>query len=106
MHYFAFSYYWRFLLALLIHTHSLAWGIVAGLTITFHFYEIFQHFYKKQNNTNIKSVIIGLFIIAFNTFLVVFELYGTTNINYECIPSSSIKLISLCILGFLLLLLI
>ena len=94
------------LIALLIHTHSLAWGIVAGLTITFHFYEIFQHFYKKQNNTNIKSVIIGLFIIAFNTFLVVFELYGTTNINYECIPSSSIKLISLCILGFLLLLLI
>src|SRR5574344_2183096 len=29
------------LICLLIHTHSLAWGIVAGLTITFYFDEIY-----------------------------------------------------------------
>ncbi len=70
------------LICLLIHTHSLVWGIVAGLTITFHFYEIFLYFRKKQNY-NVKPIIIGLFLIILNTLIVIFELYGTTNINYE-----------------------
>ncbi len=94
------------LIALLIHTHSLAWGIVAGLTITFHFYEIFQYFYKKQHNTNIKSVIIGLLIIVFNTLLVVFELYGSSNINYACESSSFVDLLILCTTCLLLILLV
>ena len=94
------------LIALLIHTHSLAWGIVAGLTITFHFNEIFKYFYKKQNNTNIKSVFIGLLIIILNTLLVVFELYGTSNINYVCEINQFVDQVSFCIIGLLLLLLI
>ena len=94
------------LIALLIHTHSLAWGIVAGLTITFHFYEIFEHFYKKQNNTNIKSVFIGLLIIVFNTLLVVFELYGTSNINYECVANPFVDKVTWCIIALLILLFI
>ncbi len=92
------------LIALLIHTHSLAWGIVAGLTITFHFCEIFKYFYKKQYDTNIKSVIIGLLIIVFNTLLVVFQLYGTSNINYSCENNPFISVISWCIVGLLILL--
>lgn len=70
------------LICLLIHTHSLAWGIVAGLTITFHFVEIYKNFIKKEPVKNIKKIVIGLFLIVFNTLLVVYELYGTTNSDY------------------------
>lgn len=70
------------LIALLVHTHSLAWGIVAGLTITFHFKEIFLYFKNKKNAVNIKKIIMGLTIIAVSTISVVLELYGTTNSDY------------------------
>lgn len=69
------------LIALLVHTHSLAWGIVAGLTITFHFHEIFLYF-KEKNHVDIKEVVLGLCIIIFSTILVVLELYGSTNTDY------------------------
>ncbi len=83
------------LICLLIHTHSLAWGIVAGLTITFHFYEIILYLKNKQNN--IKPIIIGLLLIIINTLIVIFELYGTTNINYTAGFSSHIIHIAGCI---------
>ncbi len=70
------------LIALLVHTHSLAWGIVAGLTITFHFKEIILYFKHKKNTTDIKKIAIGLGIIVISTVLVVLELYGTTNSDY------------------------
>lgn len=70
------------LIALLVHTHSLAWGIVAGLTITFHFKEIFLYFKNKKNTTDIKKIFIGLILIAISTISVVLELYGTTNSDY------------------------
>lgn len=70
------------LVALLVHTHSLAWGIVAGLTITFHFKEIFLYFKNKENKKYIKKIFIGLFIIVISTISVVLELYGTTNSDY------------------------
>lgn len=70
------------LICLLIHTHSLAWGIVAGLTITFHFVEIYKKIIKKEPVKNIKQIIVGLFLIVFNTIFVVYELYGTTNSDY------------------------
>lgn len=69
------------LIALLVHTHSLAWGLVAGLTITFHFYEIILYF-KHKNNVSMKKIILGLGIIAISTILVVLELYGTSNTDY------------------------
>lgn len=70
------------LICLLIHAHSLAWGIVAGLTITFHFVEIYKNFIKKEPVKNIKKIVVGLFLIVSNTLLVVYELYGTTNSDY------------------------
>ena len=76
------------LIALLVHTHSLAWGIVAGLTITFHFKEIFLYFKHKENTTDIKKVVIGLGIIAISTILVVLELYGTSNSDYGVATNS------------------
>lgn len=90
------------LIALLIHTHSLAWGIVAGLTLTFHFYEILLYF-RRKNTTNIKKVLIGLTIIVVNTLLVVLELLGTSNINYVAkINSYIISVISIMLLIILL----
>lgn len=93
------------LICFLIHTHSLAWGIVAGLTITFHFYEILLSF-KHKNTANIKSVIFGLILIVCNTLLVVFQLFGTSNINYACSPSKYITKVSLLIVFLLFLLLL
>ena len=69
------------LISLLIHTHALAWGIVAGLTITFHFSEIINYF-RKKNKSDIRKVLLGLCLIIVNTVLVVLELYGNNNPNY------------------------
>lgn len=89
------------LIALLVHTHSLAWGIVAGLTITFHFNEIFLYF-KKENHVNIKKIISGLCIIVFSTILVVLELYGSTNTDYGVAvnPYISYVIIIMCSIIF------
>lgn len=66
------------LITLLIHTHTLVWGLVAGLTITFHFIEIYKH-YKEKNNTDIKGIIFGLILIAVNTIIVVLQLANSPN---------------------------
>ena len=66
----------------LIHTHSLAWGIVAGLTITFYFHEIYLWLRFKKNTADIKHVFTGLVLIIFNSILVVLELFGSDNILY------------------------
>ncbi len=70
------------LISFLIHTHSLAWGVVAGLTITFYMYELFLYIFKHKRELNIRPIIIGFIIIVFNTLLVVFELYGSTNPDF------------------------
>lgn len=92
------------LICLLIHTHSLAWGIVAGLTITFHFVEIYKSI-KYKNVPNIKKIIVGLVLIIINTLIVVFELYGTTNSNYALVITDYviyvISIIGLLLLSFL-----
>lgn len=77
------------LIALLVHTHSLVWGLVAGLTITFYFNEIIL-FFKHKNNVDIKKIIFGLGIIVLSTILVVLELYGTTNTDYSVAINSYI----------------
>lgn len=78
------------LIALLVHTHSLAWGLVAGLTITFHFYEIILYF-KHKNNVSMKKIIFGLGIIVISTVLVILELYGTSNTDYGVAENPFIK---------------
>lgn len=89
------------LIALLVHTHSLAWGIVAGLTITFHFDEIFL-FFKKQNHVKINQIFFGLAIIVISTILVVLELYGTSNTDYGVAVNSYITyvIIIMCLILF------
>lgn len=79
------------LICLLIHTHSLAWGIVAGLTITFYFDEIYLYFKGRKNTANINKVIIGLILIIINTIIVIYELIGTGNANYNSQISASNK---------------
>ena len=86
----------------LIHTHSLSWGIVAGLTITFYFLEIYLYF-KKKNTANIKHILIGLGLIVINTILVVLQLFGTSNPDYMANSSSVVMdytTISLILLAF------
>lgn len=69
------------IICLLIHTHSLVWGVVAGLTITFHFIEVYKYI-RYKNVKNIKSIVLGLTLIVINTLIVIFELYGTNNTDY------------------------
>ncbi len=80
-------------ISLLIHTHSLAWGVVAGLTITFYIYELFLYIFKKKRDIKIKPIVIGLLLIAFNTFLVVFQLFGTSNPDYSTKYTENMSLI-------------
>lgn len=93
------------IICLLIHTHSLIWGIVAGLTITFHFVEIYKHI-KYKNVGNIKSIILGLALIVINTLIVIFELYGTNNTDFAHGINSYIIYIILMILFIIITLLI
>lgn len=77
------------LISLLIYTHSLAWGIVAGLTITFHIYELFMYLFKNKRDINIKPIWVGFIIIVVNTIIVVLQLYGSTNPDYSTSALSS-----------------
>lgn len=81
------------LISLLIYTHSLAWGIVAGLTITFHIYELFMYLFKNKRDINIKPILVGFIIIVVNTILVVLQLYGSTNPDYSTSALSSNQLL-------------
>ena len=73
---------YSFLISLLIHTHIMAWGIVAGLTITFHVTEIIKYLKRKENNCNVEKIIFGFFIIVINTIFVCVELYSIPNSNF------------------------
>lgn len=70
------------LICLLIYTHSLSWGIVAGLTITFYVYELLLYLFKGKRDLNIKPICIGFALIILNTIFVVLQLYGSTNPNF------------------------
>ena len=69
------------LISLMIYTHALAWGFVAGLTITFHIYEIILKIRKKSklDKKHFVNMIIGFVMIVISTFVVVFTLYGSSN---------------------------
>ena len=98
------SILYSILICLLIHTHSLAWGIVAGLTITFHFEEIYKYLKNKTNQVPIKDILIGLTLIIANTIIVIYELMGTGNTNYDTqISSSNSNIISFIIMLFIML---
>ena len=72
------------LITLMIYTHALAWGFVAGLTITFHICEIILKIRKKSklDKKLFINMIIGFVMIVVSTFVVVFTLYGSSNPVY------------------------
>ncbi|MEE3472973.1 MAG: hypothetical protein VZR24_20230 [Butyrivibrio hungatei] len=72
------------LITLMIYTHALAWGFVAGLTITFHIYEIVLRIMHKSklDKKSFMHLIAGLALIVISTFVVVFTLYGSSNPVY------------------------
>lgn len=69
------------LITLMIYTHALAWGFVAGLTITFHIYEIVLKIMHKSklDKKSFMHLIAGFALIVISTFVVVFTLYGSNN---------------------------
>lgn len=69
------------LISLLVFTHALAWGLVAGLTISFHIKEIFAGIFRKSD-MNKKSFIrmtAGFALIAISSVTAVLTLYGSKN---------------------------
>ena len=72
------------LITLMIYTHALAWGFVAGLTITFHIYEIVLWIMHKSklDKKSFMHLTGGLALIVISTFVVVFTLYGSSNPVY------------------------
>ena len=71
------------LIAFLIHTHVLAWGLVAGLTITFHILEIIKSIFKKAKTENFKFIIIGFIFIVINTFIILIEFTNNNNPDFQ-----------------------
>ncbi|MBO4680898.1 MAG: hypothetical protein J5623_03265 [Clostridiales bacterium] len=64
--------------SMLVFTHSMAWGFVAGITITFHIKEIIAKVFKKSllERKNFCSVCIGFGLIVLSTVFAVITLYG------------------------------
>ena len=81
------------LICFLIHTHVMAWGIVAGLTITFHIDEIIKYIKTKERPHNFNKVIIGFSLIVINTIFIVFELYQISKPYGGYIESFSFEII-------------
>ena len=73
------------LISLTVFSHALAWGFVAGLTITFHIYEIVLKMARKSSLDKkvFRRIIIGFILIVISTVTVVVTLYGTENPTYS-----------------------
>ena len=65
----------------LVFSHVLAWGFVAGVTITFHIYEIFLFLLKKSNlpKNKIRSICAGFGLIVFASIFVVITMSNGGN---------------------------
>ena len=66
-------------IALMVFTHAMAWGFVAGVTITFHIFELARVILKKNTleRKTVISMLSGLVLIAASTVFVVVTLYGS-----------------------------
>ena len=68
----------------MVFTHGLAWGLVAGLTITFHIYELFRIITKKDSKLKDKAIptTIGLILIAASSIFAVVTIYSDRSVGY------------------------
>ena len=67
-------------IALMVFTHAMAWGFVAGITITFHIFELARVILGKSSHDRKKVIAMasGLALIAASTIFAVVTLYGST----------------------------
>ena len=70
---------------LMVFTHAMAWGFVAGLTITFHIYEIGRFILKRSQIDKKRTVLTlaGLIMIAIATITVIITLYGGVGFGFS-----------------------
>ena len=68
-------------ISLLVFTHALAWGFVAGLTVTFHMKEIVMKIAGKSSldKNRFGKVLAGFILIALSSVTVVMTLIGSGN---------------------------
>jgi len=87
-------------IALMVFTHALAWGLVAGLTITFHIYEIGKFFLRRSELDKRKICLMagGLAVIAASTVTVIITLYGERNIGYSVEDNSDTDMLIICMI--------
>ncbi|MBP5261389.1 MAG: hypothetical protein J6Z43_04580 [Clostridiales bacterium] len=72
------------LISLLVFTHGLAWGFVAGATITLHIYELVLKCLGKSklDKKSFTALMAGLVMIAASTVTVLVTIYGEQTVGY------------------------
>ena len=95
-------------IALMVFTHAMAWGLVAGLTITFHIKEFAAKILGKSKLDKKQTGLIwaGLGVIAASTIFAVLTLFGKRNSGYFIEASKYTNKTILTMLGLALLSLI
>ena len=91
-------------IALMVFTHAMAWGLVAGLTITFHIKEIATKLLGKSklDRKHIGLIWAGLGVVAASTIFAVLTLFGKRNSGYFVVADDRTNNTILTMLGLLL----
>lgn len=66
------------MVSLLVFTHAMAWGFVAGITITFNIYEIILKLFGKSkvSKKQFLGIVAGFVLIMLSSIFVIVTLYG------------------------------
>ena len=66
------------MISLLVFTHAMAWGFVAGVTITFNIYEIILKMLGKSklSKEQFRGIVIGFVMIALSSIFAIVTLFG------------------------------
>jgi hypothetical protein len=88
--------------SLLVFSHAMAWGFVAGVTITFNIYEIILKLMGKSklSKKQFRGIVIGFVMIALSSIFAIVTLFGERSKVLSVVPDrhSDIVIISLLVL--------
>lgn len=81
-------------IVILVFSHALAWGFVAGLTLTFHIYELAKVVLRKSNlsRNTIVMMTMGLLLIGISTLFVIVTMLTGRNAGYTTFDSEYTKM--------------
>jgi len=92
-------------IVLLVFSHALSWGMVAGLTVTFYVVEIVRFIAKKSELSKKKFIglLAGFLLIAASSLFVVLTMSGERNSGYSVYPNAEAEYTLFLLSGLILL---